>query len=336
MTIKEIASLAGVSTMTVSRVINSPHKVRPATLERVRRIMEKNHYIYDAGAADLVKKKSSLIGLITPTIKLPFFAEVSYGIQKTAQEKGYTVIIANTDYDPKKELEFINIFQQRRVAGIIFTGILNKTEDLLKTLKRNATPFVVAWETVNNSSINYVGVDRFKAAYSMTKYLIKLKHKRIGLLAGPSQNIARVKAALDGYRTALKDHNIKYDSSLVITRSNHMAGGKEAANALLSLPEIPTAIFVASGILQAIGALTIAREKGLNVPRDLSIAASGDVDLAAMIDPPLTAIRIPTFDVGQLAVEVLTEAIEGNLKEVRQYCLDSDLIVRDSCGEAKI
>lgn len=217
MTIKDIAALAGVSTMTVSRVINSPHLVRPVTLERVRRIMEKHYYVYDAGAADLVKKRSALIGL----------------------------------------------------------------------------------------------------------------------LAGPSKNIARVKAALAGYRAALRDHNINYDSSLVITRNNNMIGGKEAANKLLSLPEIPSAIFVAGGILQAIGALMTAREKGLKVPRDISIAASGDVDLAAMTDPPLTAIRIPMFDVGQLAVEMLTETIESNLKEVRQFCFDSDLIVRESCCEAK-
>ncbi len=98
MTIKDIAALAGVSTMTVSRVINSPHLVRPVTLERVRRIMEKHYYVYDAGAADLVKKRSALTRLITPTIKLPFFAEVTYVIQKTAQEKGYTVIIGNRHY----------------------------------------------------------------------------------------------------------------------------------------------------------------------------------------------------------------------------------------------
>ena len=227
MTIKDVAALAGVSTMTVSRTINSPHLVRPATLERVQRIMEKHHYVYDAGAADLVKKRSALIGLITPTIKLPFFVKVAYGIQKTTHEKGFTVILGNTDYDLKKELEFINIFQQRRVAGIIFTGILNNPEVLFTPLKRRTTPFVVAWETVNDRTVNYVGVDRFKAAYAMVKYLIQLRHQRIGLITGPSENIARVQAAINGYRAALKGHDIGYDASLVITRKNYMVGGKK-------------------------------------------------------------------------------------------------------------
>jgi DNA-binding LacI/PurR family transcriptional regulator len=334
-TMKEIAALTGVSPITVSRAINSPHLVRPETLERIMRTIEKHQYVYDAIAGDLVRKRTKVIGIISPTIKLPMFAEISYGVQKVAQGKGYAVIVANSDYSTLQEKQLLKLFQERRVAGIIFLGILNKEEDIMRWLTPSGIPFVVTVEALDHKAISYVGTDRFKDSYSMTKYLIGLNHRRIALINGPSLEITRVRKAFEGYRAALKDHEINYDPSLAHIRNVTIIDGKEAMHNLLSLSDPPTAVFAVGSVLHTIGALAAARARGINVPEDISIAGPSDVDLATHLSPPLTSLRGSSDEMGRLSMEVLFDMIESGSKEVRQYCLDSEIIVRESCCKAK-
>ena len=330
---KEIAALAGVSPMTVSRAIHSPHLLRPQTLQRIQRTMKKHNYVYDAIAADLSRKKSMVIGLITPTIRLPIFAETTYAIQEIAQEKGFFVIIGNSNYDAGQEINLIELVQQRRVAGAILTGILNESNTIFKVLSHTEIPFVVTWDTVNHEHINYVGFDNFKAAYSMTEYLITLKHRHIGLIIGP-RTIRRYQERYDGYRDALKENNLTFDPTLVMERENSHLEGKEAINRFLSLNPAPTAIFGASGLPASMGVLAGARERGLKIPQEISIAGFGDFDTPGICDPQLTTVRCPVHEMGNLATKLLFEVIEGESNEVRQYTLETELVIRGSCGEA--
>lgn len=331
-TIKEIAKMAGVSNATVSRAIHSPHLVNQKTRKRIQQVMETNNYVYDAVAGDLSRKKASVIGLIIPTIKDSIFSNTVYGIQEKAEEGGYTTIIGNSNYDAKSELNIMKLFQQRRIAGLILTGLSEETSKRIKELMQLGIPCVVTWEKLNSSGICYAGFDNFKAAYSMTKHLISLRHKRIGLIIGPYTRVRRVQNRLDGYKTALDEHNIPYNSDLIFESEYTLVDGKEAMQRLLSLPDPPTAVFAASDVL-AMGALTAIKEEGLRVPQDISIAGFDDLDFAAYLDPPLTTVRIPAFEMGQLAVKTLFEMINGDMNQVRQYCLDTDLIIRQSCAE---
>ena len=331
-TMDDIAKLAGLSKATVSRTIHSPHLVRPEKRDRIRRIMESHHYVYDAIAGDLSRKRSSVIGLIIPTVKSSIFASSTHGIQEHARENGYSILIGNTNYNPDSEVELVQLFQQRRVAGLVLTGITTGVKELVHHLTRAGIPCVVTWETLDDPTINYVGFDNFKAARTLSEYLIRLKHRRIGLIIGPYQKVERVRLRLEGFRAALEAHGIPFDSSLVMERDYTLMEGKEAMARLLSRPDRPTAVFAASDVL-AMGALAAARERGLRVPEDLSIGGFDDIDFAAYTDPPLTTVRVPAYEMGQLAMRVLLELIQNEAAQVRQYCLDTDLIIRGSCQE---
>jgi DNA-binding LacI/PurR family transcriptional regulator len=330
LTMEDIARLAGVSKATVSRTINSPHLVRPEKRERIKKVMESHHYIYDAVAGDLSRKRSSVIGLIIPTVRSSIFANSTHGIQECARENGFSLLIGNSNYDPELEAALLKLFQQRRVAGLILTGLTTGVEHLVKEVGRSGIPCVVTWEIVQSGSISYVGFDNFKAAFTMTEYLIRLRHRRIGLIIGPYRRIGRVRRRLEGYRAALESHGLPFDESLVVECNYTLIEGREAMARLLSRPERPTAVFAASDVL-AMGALAAARDQGLKVPEDVSVAGFDDIDFAAYCVPPLTTVRVPAYEMGQLAVRVLLDLINGGPGESRQYCLETDLIIRGSC-----
>jgi DNA-binding LacI/PurR family transcriptional regulator len=179
-----------------------------------------------------------------------------------------------------------------------------------------------------------VGFNNFTAAYSMTEYLIRLKHERIGLILGPYTKVRRAKRRLEGYQAALRDYDLSYEPRIVMERHPTLHEGKEAMEKLLSVRPPPTAVFAASDML-AIGALAAAREKGLKVPDDVSVAGFDDIDFAAFCNPPLTTLRVPAVEMGEMAVEVLMEMIEGNLREAKRIILNTELVIRESCKEVE-
>ena len=334
LTMKHIAEMAAVSTTTVSRVFHSPQLVRSETRDRVLRISKKNKYIYNATAGDLSRKSSKVLGVLIPTAKNSIFGNSITAIQEAAQENGFSIMLGNTHYDSGIEKNLLQRFQERQIAGLILTGFNLGQEPFIKELVEMGIPCVVIWEKLDNNMISYVGFDNFKATFTMTEYLIGLKHKRIGLLIGPFTKMGRVTKRLEGYMSALEKNGIPFDPSLVIEREPTLIDGKEAMGVLLSLPEPPTAVFAASDWL-AIGGLAAIKERGLHVPEDISLAGFDDIDVAAYCDPPLTTMRVPAYEMGQQAMSVLLEMINNNGTAIRQYCLETDLIIRKSCSEFK-
>lgn len=330
-TMQEIARRAKVSLATVSRTIHSPHLVQQETRERVLRVMEEQHYVYNAVAGDLSRRRSSVLGLIIPTVTLSIFASSVAGVQEYAHEHGYSVIIGNTNYESATERRLLAIFQQRRVAGVILTGMPSGSARILADLETEGIPAVVTWETPKCPGLNHVGFDNRKASRSMTEYLLSLGHRRIGLVVGPFSRIERVQERHAGYRDALEAHGLSYDPSLVVeSRSYSLLNGEEAMTRLLGANPLPTAVFAASDVL-AMGVLRTLRVRGYRVPEDISLAGFDDVDFAAYCEPPLTTVRVPGHEMGRLAAEVLLERIENGNAPVRQYALDTDLIIRESC-----
>ena len=331
---EDIAKLAGVSLATVSRTIQSPQKVRPKTRTRVLNVMEKHNYIYNATAADLSRQKTKVIGLLIPTTRSPVFASSILAIQEECQNKGYSVVLGTTQYDAQVEERVMMQFKERRVAGVIMTGFTLGNEKAVISLNEERVPAVVIWEKLEDLKINYVGFDNYQSAYSMTEYLIKLGHQRIGLIIGLYSKTSRVKKRLDGYKSAMKKFSLDIDPALIIETEPTLKNGYTSMARLLQLSQQPTAVFAASDVL-AIGALKAVKDKGLNVPQDISLAGHDDIGFAAYTDPPLTTVRVESYIIGRLAVEVLLEAIEKGNEDVKQYCLDTDLIIRESCTELK-
>ena len=327
---QEIAVKAGVSLATVSRTIHSPHLVKTETREHIRQVMTEYHYVYNMTASDFSKKRSSVIGVIIPTTKGAIFSNSTQAIQEKAQEKGFSLIVGNTGYDGDVESTLLRQFQERRLAGIILTGFAIGQESAVREVVQSGIPCVVIWETLEDSSLSFVGFNNFTAAYSMTEYLIRLKHERIGLILGPYTKVRRARRRLEGYLAALGDNGLRYDPRMVIEKHPTLHEGEEAMRKLMSMRQPPTAVFAASDML-AVGALAAAREKGFRVPEDVSVAGFDDIDFAAFSNPPLTTVRVPASQMGKMAVEMLVEMIEGNSGEVRQITLDTELIVRGSC-----
>lgn len=330
-TMKQIAALVNLSPATVSRALHSPELVKPETRQKVLKAMQDSQYIYDATAGDLSRKKSMILGLTIPTTKDAGFAASTLAIQEMAQSKGYSVLVGNTKYQPELELQTLRQFQQRKVAGVILTGLCLGHEPIVKELVESGIPCVVIWERLPDSNIHHVGFDNFNASFSMTEYLISLNHERIGFVAGFHSSIGRVKKRLAGYQAALKKHGIAYDSQLVIEAEPSLLEGKQAANQLLSLSNPPSAISFVSDVM-AMGAMVAVREKGLRVPEDISITGFDDIEYAAYMNPALTTVRVPAEQIGILSGKVIFEMIENGISsQIRQYCLDTDVIIRDSC-----
>jgi DNA-binding LacI/PurR family transcriptional regulator len=237
-------------------------------------------------------------------------------------------------YSKAEEARLVKQFQERRVAGIIFTGYGLGQENLIRNLMRQNIFCVVTYENLEDTDINYVGFDNFKAAYDATNYLISLRHKRIGLIIGPYRKMGRLLKRFKGYQQALKDHGIQFDAALVVSTEPGLLEGKQAMRQLLHLPEPPSAVFAVSDHL-AIGALSSIKQAGFQVPGDISLIGFDGVELAAYCDPPLTTVRVPARDMGRLATEVLMKSINNGVKRPLQYCLDADLIIRKSCSELK-
>lgn len=330
-TMKDIAKLAGVSAATVSRAFQSPHLVDARTRDLIMSAAKEKRYVYNATAANLSRMRSTIIGVLVPHANRSFFGTSLIAIQDGAQENGYAVILGNTKYDQKIERHLIQQFLQHQVAGLILTGFHPANEKYITSLIETELPCVFTWEKYVNKRISYIGFDNQASAFMMTEYLIGLGHRRIGLLIGPVSKSSRINARLAGYRAALRQYEIKYDPEIVIERVPSLVEGQEAARALIELHNRPSAIFAASDSL-AIGALTAAKDMGLKVPRDISIAGFDNVEFASHCDPPLTTVRVPAFEMGKRAIDTLQGMIESGSGDLRRYDLETELVIRKSCS----
>ena len=324
--------MAGVSLATVSRTIHSPHLVRKETRERVNRAMRKVNYVYNATAGDLSRMRSSIVGVIIPTAESLVFSTTLFAIQEAAQENNFSLIAGSSKYDTETELRLLQQFKERRLAGIILTGFIFGQKHLIKDLIKSGMPCVVIWDKLDDPDLSYVGFDNFRATYSITEYLISLKHRRIGLIVGPYTKVERVKKRLDGFKAALEKYNIPYDPALVIEKEPTLIDGKEAMSRLLSLAVRPTAVLAASDTL-ALGAMAAARDMGVRIPEDVSVAGFDDIEVASYSNPPLTTVRVPAYDIGRIAFRILLDMTNSRNNMVQQYCLDTSLIIRGSCRE---
>ncbi len=330
-TILDVARLAGVSTATVSRVINSPDSVREKTREKVLLAMVKCNYKYNALARGFVTKKSNTIGLIIPTISNSVFAESTLGVQEYADQKNIKVILGNSYYKYSQEENLIKVLRESQVDGLIITTT-NLKGEILKSLVDEKFPFVLLFSTVKGGPVSAVGIDNYRGGYLATEHLISLGHKRICVVAGNFSMTDRSFHRWHGYKKCLRDNGILYDKELLVQTDYSLSGGRDSIKKLLALPSPPTAVFCSNDYL-ALGAMKGAREAGLNLPEDLSIVGFDDMQTASYMVPALTTIRQPAYEMGQRAAKLLLEMIEKKSKPVQEM-MDSSLIVRESTTTA--
>lgn len=328
-TIREVAEHANVSITTVSHVINKTRFVSDELRERVISAMIDLDYQPNMLARSLRRGKTHTIGMIIPNGVNPFFAEVARGIEDTGFGQKYSVIICNSDGDLDKELLYTNVLTEKQVDGIIFVAAGVSTEHI-NVLQERKVPVVIVDRQIPDVSVDSVLSDNACGGWLATSHLIKLGHRRIGCIMGPS-DLTPSAERVNGYRKALKNIGVVIDETLILKGNFDYQSGYQMARKLLQLRDTPSAIFACNDLM-AVGVICAASEIGLEVPRDVSVVGFDDVSLASFTHPPLTTIAQPKYEMGVLATEMLIQRILSSEIPLRNELLDTKLVIRKSTG----
>jgi len=325
--IEDVARQAAVSAATVSRVLNHPEIVRPELRDKVTRAISELSYTRDSAARALKSGRMRTIGAIVPTLGLGIFAEGVEALQNRLSESGYTLFIANSQYDQRRELQELQSLIERGIDGIVLVGASQAAE--LRTLVQQAgVPVITTYVSKAQGGIPAIGIDNLRATRELTQYLLSLGHVRFGAIANVPPSNDRSRARLDGIQKALADAGIRLEPTQIIRADFSLAQGRSALRQLMSDHPDTTAVICTTDTL-AIGAMAEARKLALDIPRQLSITGFDDVEIAAQVDPPLTTISVPAAEIGRGAADYLINAIAG-LPIPKSVQLPYRLIMRGS------
>ncbi len=332
---KEIARLAKVSRTTVSFVLNKrmDMKISEATRKKVLDIAEKLDYYPHAIAKSLVKKETRTIGLILcqqlgSVFSDALIPQVILGVSTIAQKKDYKVLLQYIENSEKKG-NYYQLVREKRIDGIILSGPRSDDEELIR-LKNEDFPIVLMGQ-INGDNFNCSDIDNVKAAKEIVSHLISHGHKKIAMITNASLNYTASRFRLLGYKKALRENSIDYDKELIGIGNFTPQSGFEIMQKLLSLKKLPTAVFVASDVV-AFGAMDAIRKRGMKIPQDIAMVGFDNVNLSKYVDPPLTTVNLPAFDIGENVASLLIDVIEKNEDKNKKIILEAHIIIRKSCG----
>jgi DNA-binding LacI/PurR family transcriptional regulator len=334
-TARDVAELAEVSRTTVSFVLNEVPGIRISEETRQRVLEAAKHLNYhpDATARRMVTGRTNVIGFILrqspdQVFGDQFLPQVLNGLTHAAAAQNYHVLIE--PIPPESEPgAYLRLVRERHVDGIILSGPRFDDEELLR-FHAEGWPLVMMGQ-LPNTDLMFVDIDNVGSAAAATQHLIALGHRRIALITNAQPTYTATMERLTGYRQALESACLAYDETLVEFGGFTPPSGAVAMNRLLQLSPRPTAVFVASDTV-ALGALQAIRGCGLRVPNDIALVGFDDVPLSEFVDPPLTTIRLPAYGLGWGAADLLIRAINHEEIQQRSVLLESELIVRKSCG----
>ncbi|WP_158238511.1 LacI family DNA-binding transcriptional regulator [Pollutimonas subterranea] len=313
---KDVAQLAGVSTATVSRALNSPDALDPDTLARVRAAAAKLRYVPHGGARSLRSQRTRMIGAVVPSVEYALYARTTSAVHQRVSARGYSLVLAEHHYDLDAELRVTSQLVQHGVDAFVFVG-LDHHPGLFSLLDDYGRPYVLTWGVDPLRRHPSVGFDNHAAAYQVTRHLTDLGHRRIGLLSAPLQGNDRGMARGAGMRAALADAGLELDPRHVQYAPIHLDTAEEAMMTLISAPDRPTAV-VATNDIFAVGGMVACRKAGLRIPQDMSITGIDNTDLGATQTPGLTSVRTPIIEIGHAAAEQLMARLEGKDYEAFQ------------------
>ncbi len=326
--IKDIARAAGVSHSTVSRALADSPLVAEETKRRVRRLAKEMGYSPSAIARSLVTKRTYTVGLVVTTIADPFVSEVVRGIEETALDNGYSVILCDSNAESQREITAVRTLREKRVDGIIVTA--SRVGNLyLPMLEEVEVPIVLINNQREGRYVYSVATDNIHGGEMATEHLLELGHRRIGYIAGP-EGASSSRARLEGYKRALRAHNVEFAPDLIASGNGRVEGGEQGMRQLLSISPPPTAVFCYND-MTAIGAISEAKRMGLRIPQDISVVGFDDIAFAAYVDPPLTTVEQRKYEMGQMAMEMLLDILAG-ADAVSDITLQGRLVVRKSSG----
>ncbi len=326
-TIKDVARVAGVHSSTVSRVINGKPCISQETAKRVFSAIERLDYTPNALARSLKTKKIQTLAMLIPDISNPFFAGLARGVEDTANQYGYNVILCNTDDCFEKEVIYLKLLAEKRVEGLIVATAQIRDKSILE-LGKTGCPYILLSRNIKGLQENSISIDDIAGGYLATEYLINLGHRNIAHIAGP-YNTTTALDRIKGFKKALLNYGVPFQKQYIGEGDFRIKGGYQVMKQFLRLENPPTAVFTANDLL-AVGAMEAIRENGYDVPADISIIGFDDIKLASYFSPPLTTIRQPMVEMGSLAIIKLLERIEHNLTQPN-ILIKPELVVRKSC-----
>lgn len=332
LTLEDIARLAGVSRSTVSRVVNHHPNVRDTVRKRVQEVIQTTGYHPNAAARTLASQRSSMIGLVLPRsvssfFSDPYFPRLTQGIAQACNQFDYTLALFLVGTKEDEEKIFPRVSRNGLLDGLLVqSGQLG--EVLIDRLVSTGIPLVIIGRPFQANDVSYIDVDNVNAAYNAVSHLIRVGYKRIGMISGAANSTVSLDRK-EGYKRAMLERGRDVDETLIAEGDFSEASGYYAMQQLL--PVAPDAIFAASDLM-AIGAMRAAREAGLNIPEDIAFIGFDDLPLATIPTPTLSTVRQPIYQFGMQSVEILIDLIENGLMPPRRFIMDTELIIRESCG----
>jgi len=330
-TIRDIAKMAKVSHTTVSRVLNNDPRVREETRSKILELVNILDYRPHARARAFASKRSHLLGLLVSDISNPFYAELARGIEDKAHEKGYNVIFCSTDEKSERMKTYTNLMMDAGVDGLIFASV-HLHEPVTEKLIDERFPVVLVNRKLSGNSYNYVICNNIQGAYEITEHLISLGHRKIAIITG-SSNLSTGRERLKGYQKALKNHGVDFNQNYVIQGPFKRETGYKATKNLLTMKDGPRAIFAGNDFM-GIGVIDAIEELGMNIPEDVAVVGFDDTEFASHLRTKLTTVSQRKYEMGNLAVQILIDYIEGKEKNyIHKVILEPNLVIRESCGQ---
>jgi LacI family gluconate utilization system Gnt-I transcriptional repressor len=323
----DVATIAGVSAMTVSRALRNPDIVTPATLKRIRSAIKSAGYIPNRAAGALASNRSNIIGLIVPSLRNSLFVETIQGVADVLA-KDFDLIIADSGYTLKGEEAAVEAFLSQRVCGIVLHNTKH-TPRTRKLIRDAAVPCVETGNLIEKPIDMSVGFSNYAAGYAMTDYLIGKGYQKIGFVSLPLKDNDRASERRRGYIDALKAKQRKIDPALMLEALPGLKSGGDALVALMKRNRDMDAIFLTGDVL-ATGAILEAARRGWKIPEKIAIAGSDDNEFQECVIPPLTTLRFPRYQIGQSASKVLLDRILKRSFGPAIIDLGFEIMVRDS------
>ncbi len=328
-TIKDIARTANVSFATVSRALNRKYGVKDETQERILRIAQELNYRPNGIARGLVTQQTFTLGLVIPDITNPFFPEVASGIEDAAVNSGYSVLLCNTNWDLRREENYIRLLAERRVDGMIISPIADGLGQGKSALGELPIPAVFVSNAPKRSSRSCVIIDDVRGGFLATRHLIEQGYETVGFVGAATGSVT-VDDRLEGYRNALREFGLPYREQHVVLQDFRRQTGHRTILQMIDGGDYPRAVFAENDLL-AIGIVQGIRERGLRVPEDIAVVGFDDIPIAGMQEVRLTTIAQPKQMMGRIAVELLLEHIaQGEESSPRMVVLEPQLVVRGS------
>lgn len=329
--LKDVAEFAGVSASTVSRVLSGKNYINDNTRKRVLEAVHTLNYSPNVLAKSLKMGRSNTIALMVPSIQNQIFPVIARGVEDTARRAGFTVILCNTDEDTEVEKAYIDKLKNRWIDGFIVSSMLPGSHHI-RRLRDEGFPLVLT-SRYYDDTIDAVGIDNFQAAYDATRYLVRTGHRRIAFAMG-REELSIYTERCKGYWAALRDSALPLEEELILREYNGTNSFYQLTKSLLAKRVRPDAIF-ASSDPKAIVIMRAVRDCGLSIPDDISVLGFDNIEISSLLEPPLSTVSQPLYDIGVLAAKKLITQIHhkeknGKLLNPTVDVMSTDLIIRKS------